>query len=147
MRNKHLSDTDIQEYILCESDHEMYVIEHLQECRRCKAKTEMYRQLFFAIKAQPKPEFDFDLSGAVLSKITPSKFSLTFFLVFLLAGVGFTCIGFVFYLFREYVAVLFSGFSTMLLSLMLAATLAILIFQSIDLIRKYDHKMDELNFY
>ena len=147
MINKHLSDTDIQEYILRESDHEMYVIEHLQECRRCKAKTEMYRQLFFAIKAQPKPEFNFDLSEAVLSKITPSKFSLTFFLVYLLAGAGFTCIGFVFYLFREYVAVLFSGFSAMLLSLMLAATLAILIFQSIDLIRKYDHKMDELNFY
>ena len=147
MKNKHLSDTDIQEYILHQSDHEMYVIEHLQECRQCNAKTEMYRQLFFAIKAQPKPEFNFDLSEAILSKITPSKFSLTFFLVYLLAGVGFTCIGFVFYLFSDYVAVLFFGFPAMLLSLMLAATLAILIFQSIDLIRKYDHKMDELNFY
>ena len=147
MKSKHLSDTDIQEYILHQSDHEMDVIEHLQECRRCKAKTEMYRQLFFAIKAQPNPEFNFDLSRTVLSKITPSKFSLTFFLVYLFAGAGFTCIGFVFYLFREYVAVLFSGFSAILLSLMLAATLTILIFQSIDLIRKYDHKMDELNFY
>jgi hypothetical protein len=147
MKNKHLSDTDIQEYILRQSDHEMYVIEHLQECRQCKAKTEMYRQLFFALRTQPKPEFNFDLSEAVLSKITPSKFPLTFFLVYLFAGVGFTCIGFVFYLFKEYVAVLFSGFSTMLLSLMLATTFGILIFQSIDLIRKYDHKMDELDFY
>jgi len=147
MKNKHLLDTDIQEYILRQSDHEMYVIEHLQECRQCKAKSEMYRRLFFALKAQPKPEFNFDLSEAVLSKITPSRFPLTFFLVYLFAGVGFTCIGFVFYLFKEYVAVLFSGFSTMLLSLMLVTTLAILIFQSIDLIRKYDHKMDELDFY
>ncbi len=147
MKSKHLSDTDIQEYILGESDREMYVMEHLQECRRCKAKTETYRQLFLLIKAQPKPEFNFDLSAAVLPKITPSIFSLTFFLVYLLAGAGFTCIGLVFYLFREYVAVLFSGFSATLLSLMVAATLAILIFQSIDLIRKYDHKMDELNLY
>ncbi|HET6544253.1 MAG TPA: hypothetical protein VFG46_27400 [Chryseolinea sp.] len=147
MKSKHLSETDIQEYILGESDREMYVIEHLKECRRCKAKTEMYRQLFLSIKAQPKPEFDFDLSGTVLPKITPAKFSLDFFLVYLLAGAGFTCIAFVFYLFRDYVAFLFSGFSAMLLALMLAATLAILIFQSIDLIRKYDHKMDELNFY
>ena len=147
MINKHLSDTEIQEYILRQSNHEMYVIEHLQECRQCKAKTEMYRQLIFAIKAQPKPEFNFDLSGTVLPKITSSKFSFTFFLVYLLAGAGFTCIGFVFYLVRDYVAVLFSGFSVMLLSLMLATTLTILIFQSIDLIRKYDHKMDELNFY
>jgi hypothetical protein len=147
MKRKHLSDTDIQEYILKQSDHEMDIIEHLQECRRCTAKAEMYRQLFLSIKALPKPEFDFDLAGTVLPKITPSKFSLTFFLVYLLAVTGFTCIGFVFYLFRDYVAVLFSGFSAMLLSLMLAATLAILIFQSIDLIRKYDRKMDELNFY
>jgi len=147
MKNKHLLDTDIQQYILRESDHEMHVIEHLQECRRCKAKTEMYRRLFFALKAQPKPEFNFDLSEAVLSKLTPSKFSLTFLLVYLLAGAGFTCIAFVFYLFREYVAVLFSGFSATLLFLMLATTLAILIFQSIDLIRKYDHKMEELDFY
>ena len=58
MKSKHLSETDIQEYILGESDREMYVIEHLKECRRCKAKTEMYRQLFLLIKAQPKPEFE-----------------------------------------------------------------------------------------
>jgi hypothetical protein len=147
MRSKHLSDTDIQEYILQQSDHEADVIEHLQECSRCTAKAEMYRQLFSAIKTQPKPEFNFDLSVAVLSKIAPSKLSLTFFLVYLLAGAGFTCIGFVFYLFSEFVAVLVSGFSTMLLSIMLAATLTILIFQSIDLIRKYHRKMDELNFY
>jgi len=147
MKSKHLSDTDIQEYILHQSDHEVDLIEHLQECRRCKTKTEMYRQLFLLIKAQPVPEFNFDISVAVLPKIAPSKFSLTFFLVCLLAGAGFTCIGFVFYLFRDYVAVLFSGFSATILSLMLAATLAILIFQSIDLIRKYDHKMNELNSY
>lgn len=149
MISKHLSDTDIQEYILGNLDHQMVVIEHLKVCNRCKAKTEMYQQLFFAIKVQPKPQFNFDLTRMVLSKITQSnpKFSLSTLLVYLFAGAGVICISFVFYLFSEYVADLFSGFSAIILSFMLVTTLAILILQSVDLIRKYQRKMDELNFY
>lgn len=149
MISKHPSDTDIQVYVLRESNRETYITEHLQACHRCKAKTEMYRQLFLAIKKQPNPEFNFDLSATVLPKITPSnpQFSLPIFFVYLFVAAGFACIGSIFYLFREYVAILFSGFSAMSLSLILATTLTVLIFQSIDLVRKYQHKMDELNFY
>src|SRR5579863_10058685 len=73
MSKGHLSETDIQQYVLDKTGCTQNVIAHMNDCGQCLAKAETYRLLFLQIKEQPKPVFDFDVSALVLPQISPAK--------------------------------------------------------------------------
>ena len=73
MITKHLSDFDIQQWVLDKSNCDANIIEHIQECEHCKMKVETYQLLFSEIKEQPKPAFDFNLSEIILPQISPAQ--------------------------------------------------------------------------
>ena len=157
MISKHLSDADIQQYVsdktYCGAD----TIAHILECEHCRAKAETYRLIFSGIKQQPKPSFDFDLSGLILTQISPAKpafllNSLQGYLVAIIAVAVFGMGGYMYRahalrLFKKYILSIVSGISPVVISLVITTALTILIFQSIELFKKYQRKIDDLNFY
>lgn len=143
----HLSENDIQQYVsdsqLCKPS----LIEHIESCDACKEKEEAYRILFLGIEQQAKPAFNFDLSALVLSQLEPSKpkFSGDIFAVYLFAGIGIVAVLLSGILFSKYFSDLFTGTSTLFLYLFAAITLVTLLFQGVEIFRRYQKQMNALN--
>jgi hypothetical protein len=146
MKTEHLSEIEIQQYALNKSDCGKDIIAHIESCEECAAEAENYRLMFTGIKQYPKPVFDFDISELVLARLPKSKpaFALNSFFYFLfsvvLIGIGIPA-----YLFREYLLKIFVGIVPMVMYLIIITAVAILIFQGIEIYRKYQKQMQSLN--
>jgi hypothetical protein len=157
MSEKHLSDADIQQFVLEKANCSLGIIAHMNQCDVCKKKAEIYKLLFTEIKQVAKPVFDFDLSAAVLSQIVAEKpkFSLNSLpgystILFILAAIAIlgslykTAINL---FIRKYILEVVSGISTMIIYLIIATFLVLIIFQCIVMYKKYQRKIEDLNFY
>jgi hypothetical protein len=157
MNDRHLSDEDIQCFILDKAGCHPGILAHMQQCTHCSAKAEAYSHLFSAIKEQPKPIFDFDLSAAVLKKLSSEKSAFSFnsfpgYLIIFsaLAGIGVPAFLLkikIVNFFKTYVFSILSGLSTMVICLLLITMMTILLFQFIEMYKKYQRKINDLNFY
>jgi hypothetical protein len=147
MTNEHLSDADIQEYLFGDSDGRRAYAEHLQACEGCSAKVGFYRQMSVDIKGQAEAKFDFDLSESVLSKIAPSQpanaysYSLWLFII-----LSFGAIAGVSYLFGHYIINILLDVSGMAVYLVLITAGLLLLFQSIEIIKKHKRQMELMDF-
>jgi len=146
MTSEHLSDYDIQQLVLDESNCEHNIIQHARVCPRCSSKAETYRLIFASLDELPKPVFEFDLAGMVLSKLEveeethPLPIRLTYLTVFIivapLAAVSF--------LFGENLLDILSSVSSILLYLMVATSSTFLSFQIIDMFKIHKKQMADL---
>jgi hypothetical protein len=157
MIDKHLDDLDIQQFVLDKANCGLDVVAHMNQCSQCQTKVETYKLLFTEIKEQPKPVFDFDLSAAVLKQVTTkkSKFSLNSLPGYLVIFSALAAIGIPSYLyktkithfFKTYILGIASGISSVVIYLVIITFLIFLIFQFIEMYKKYQRKIDDLNFY
>jgi hypothetical protein len=157
MIDNHLSDGDIQQYVLNKAGCTMSIITHMHDCEYCSAKAETYKLIFSEIKQQPKPIFDFDLSAAVMEQISPEKpkFSLNSLPGFVIILSALAAIGVpsylykakIIYFFKTYILGITSGISSIVIFLIGITFLIFLIFQCIEMYKKYQRKIDDLNFY
>ena len=147
MTTKHISDTDIQQYILDKENCEINIIDHIKICKDCKTKAEQYQQLFTKINEQTKPAFAFNLPELVLFQITKpkTKFSSSIFFIYLLAFAGVSLIVILFYFVLEYLLKMFTDVSPLFMYLIIIISTIILAFQGIDVYRQYRKKMNILN--
>jgi hypothetical protein len=147
MTSKHLSDYDIQQLVLDESNCDHSIIQHARMCPRCSSKAETYRLIFASLEEQPKPVFEFDLAGLVLSKLEakeethPFPNRLTYLTVTIIAAP----LAAVSYLFGENLVDIFSSVSTISLYMVGATTSTFLAFQIIEMIRKHKKQMADLD--
>jgi len=154
---KHLSDFDIQQWVLDKANCEANIIDHIHECEHCKTKAETYQLLFSVIKEQPKPAFDFNLSEIILPQISPAQPALqrNTIIKFTIAAITIIAFSITSYLYKaqiniflkKYIFDITSGISKGAMYLLLTTALTLLIFQSIALYKKYQQKIDDLNFY
>jgi hypothetical protein len=157
MTDKHLGDADIQQFVLDKSNCSLDVVAHMNQCVQCQAKAETYKLLFSEIKEQSKPVFDFDLSAAVLKQVTTEepKFSLNSLPGYAVIFSVLAAIGIPSYLYRikiiqfykTYILKITSGISSLVIYLMVITFLIFLIFQCLAMYKKYQRKIDDLNFY
>jgi hypothetical protein len=75
MISGHLTDAEIQQYVLHPSECTADISGHPEVCERCRLEVEAYRALFSAIGQQQKSVFDFDLTAMVLTKLTEASIS------------------------------------------------------------------------
>jgi hypothetical protein len=156
MKDQHLSDADIQEFVLDKTECPSNLVSHMQYCPYCKEKAETYRILISGIKQERKPSFDFDLTSLVLNQIpaTNKRFrwnGLFFYLTICLASIPAIFI----YLYRDsfsnlfkiYIPEIGSGLSTLAIWLFASTILVIVIFQVVEIFKKYKQKTNTLNFY
>ena len=144
MKTQHLSDETIQEFVLSKSD-ERSVLGHIQRCDACKAKVDVYRNVIAGINEQTCAEFDFNLSELVLNKIEKKEESYSSVLwLFAILGIGIMVIAA--FIFGRYITNLFSGVSEMVSYLVITTALVFLLFQGMEIIRKYKRQMAAVNF-
>jgi hypothetical protein len=148
MTNDHLSDTDIQQFVLDQSNCDSNIIDHIHVCDSCKAKAEAYQLLFSAIQQQPTPAFDFDLSSLVLSQIAQPKPEpvANRMLIFLLVLIGLSFVIISGWLFGDYFLNMFTGITSMAIYLTVTVAVTFLFFQGIEMYKRYQKQMDALNF-
>ncbi|MPR32406.1 hypothetical protein [Salmonirosea aquatica] len=73
MNDDHVSDNDIQQFVLQKDTLEDRVAKHMQLCEDCKRKAQLYAVLFEGVHSQPKPAFDFCLQDVVMTQLLQSK--------------------------------------------------------------------------
>jgi hypothetical protein len=149
MKNKHLKDAEIQQYVLQKTNCDIDIIEHVQLCTNCKIKAEQYNLLVEGIKQQEKPVFDFNLAGLVVAQIAKSEHKVSneksfFYFIIFISSIS-VCI--VFYLFGNNLLNLFQGFAPISIGLIIITVASLLVFLCIDMYRKYQTQMKALNFY
>ena len=147
MTNKHLTDTEIQEFVLYRNECRADALAHMEHCPDCKTKAAQYRVLFEEINKQPNPVFDFDLATLVIDQLPAPKRKSTGEKLMLYAVVC-TCLllaGFISYYFREIFASLFIGDNTMIYALIITTVTGVLTFLCIDMYKKYKAQMNALN--
>lgn len=147
MTTKHLTEMEIQQYASDKAGCGTNILEHAEICAACQAEIAAYQLLFSAIKEQPEPAFGFDLQALVLPQLTPVKSKTDAFLVGLFAFLVLAATGIPVYLFREYLSGIFAGLLPVTIYLMVVTAVIILIFQGVEMFKKYKKQMDAINFH
>ena len=148
MVTKHLTDDEVQQFVIDKPNCENRIAEHIQLCEECRSKVEVYQLLITGIKQQPQPAFDFDLSKMVLQQLPSPKTTIAndnaLIWIFGLMGIAF--LGGVVYLFRRYFD-LFEGIKTIFIYLIVITAITVLLYLLIDMYKKYQKEMKVLDLY
>jgi hypothetical protein len=159
MNDKHLAESEIQEFVLDESSAGPALVSHMRTCPACQAKAAAYGMLFTGMAGQAKPAFDFDLSAAVLTKISAKNnsaqvvpgrlppYGILFSILAAVAAAGWTYKTTLIALYRTYILGIVAGVSKMVILCMVITVCCFLIFQLAEMYKRYQRKMDGLNIY
>jgi hypothetical protein len=146
MNNDHLSEEEIQQYALGGTG--LNTIEHIGSCAICEAKAANYRLIFLEMDQLPQPAFDFDVASLVLAQLprpetTPDTGERWFYLLIFatLASISIPV-----YIYRVYFFKMFTGILPAAMYLVILVTVFILVFQGIEMFRKYQKQLNILNY-
>ena len=149
MINRHLTDNELQLYVMDKNQVDPELAEHILACDECREKVAAYELLFTAISEEKAPAFDFDLAEAVMAKLPVQKKRTIKvgvpFLLFLLSAVLIT--GGVLYVFREDFDYIFTGVTTLAVYLIAITGVILLAALGIDMFTTYQNKIDSLDYH
>ena len=145
---KHLTDDEVQQYVVEKQHCEVKVVEHIHFCEVCRAKVEVYQLMIKEIKQQPQPAFDFDLAKMVMQQLPQAKKKVSNdkLLIWLFVSIGIIFIGGALYFFQSYFE-LFEGLKTIFIYLIGITAVTVLVYLFIDMYKKYRHGMKVLDLY
>ena len=145
---KHLTDDEVQQYVVDRQRCEMKIVDHMHLCGECKLKAEIYQSLVTGIKQQAQPTFSFDLSSLVVQQLpAPKENGSERLLIRLLLCVGIAVIGAGLYFFEGSFVYLFKGVATSLIYLIVITAVTVCIGLFIDMYKKYNNEMKLLDSY
>jgi len=148
MVTKHLTDDEVQQYVVDRQHCEMKIAEHIHVCRECKLKAEIYQSLVTGISQQPQPIFNFDLSALVVQQLpSPKENASDKFLLRLLLFIGIAVIGTGVYFFEGSFVYLFKGVAAILIYLIIITAVTVCTGLFIDMYKKYNNEMKLLDSY
>jgi len=145
---KHLTDDEVQQYVVEKQHCEVKVVEHIHFCEVCRAKVEVYQLMIKEIKQQPQPAFDFDLAKMVMQQLPQAKKKVSNdkLLIWLFVSIGIIFIAGALYFFQSYFE-LFEGLKTIFIYLIGITAVTVLVYLFIDMYKKYRHGMKVLDLY
>lgn len=156
----HLSDTDLQQYVLDKTVCSPAVIQHMEACESCRAAAAGYRWLVGEISQQPAPAFDFDLSAAVLSRLEEQGTPLAMpgqsrnagrplsgrRRNILLLPLGLVAVAGCGFWLRGYLAQVFYGIFPLFIYLIFMTAIPFLLLLGVDLYKRYKQQLKILDF-
>lgn len=147
MTDNHITDNEIQQYVLDRTNCRTYVIDHISSCTTCGAHADVYRLIFSNIRQQAKPDFDFDPNGLVVESIFHGQaaVSMSRRLTWISILIGLSVIGGTIYLFGKHLAHVFAGVSRIGLYLIVVTAALLLLLQGIEMFRKHKKQMAALD--
>ena len=145
---KHLTDDEVQQYVVDRQHCEVKIVEHIHFCEVCRAKVEVYQMMIKGIKQQPQPAFDFNLSELVVQQLSSPKEKINDrFLLWVLLFIGIGFIGTIFYYFEGSFDYLFRGIAAIFIYLMIITALTVFTGLFLDMYKKYSNEMKLLDSY
>jgi hypothetical protein len=148
MVTTHLTDVEVQQYVVDKQHCEMKIVEHMHLCGECKLKAEIYQSVVTGIKQQPQPAFNFDLSKLVVQQLpSPNENTSERLLLPLLLFIGVAVIGTGVYFFEGSFVYLFKGVAAILIYLIIITAISVCIGLFIDMYKKYNSEMKLLDSY
>ena len=149
----HLSDTDLQQYVLDKTVCPPSVIQHMEVCENCRAAAAGYQWLVGEISRQPAPAFDFDLSEVVLSRLQEKGGEARYPLYGrrrsiwpVLLPVGLAVIVGCAVGFRGYLAQVFFGIFPLFIYLIFVTAIPFLLLLGVDLYKRYKRQLKIMDF-
>jgi hypothetical protein len=149
MLDNHLTDEEVQNYVLDRDSIETRVSVHVQRCEACKARVETYQLLFTALGEQPAPAFEFNLSELVMAKLPSpeARTSRDTIFVYLLSISSILLMAIALYIFRKDIIELVPDPTPLLGYLIIPAVITVLVLSCIDMYKNYQNKMNSLDFH
>lgn len=145
MTTSHLSEQEIQQYVLDRKNTSSDISAHIHDCERCQAEATVYRMLFKELKEIPKPAFDFDLSELVLDQL-PVRKPLFPWMATVVACLAIFLVSFAIICFTNYLSAAVRGLSVKLLYFIIIPAVFILIIQGLSLLKVHKKQMSTINF-
>lgn len=148
MLNKHLSEEEIQLFVLDELAADPFTVQHINTCATCKGRAANYGLLVLAIQQQEKPVFDFDLAATILPKIAPPEatgsrpVNIIWLLVAMVICVAVAAVCF----FSTILSTSVKNLSSMAIYLIVITAVMILAFQAFDIYKQYQRQYGPSNF-
>lgn len=148
MKDNHLTDIDIQTFVLQKANCDLAIIEHIAHCDDCKIKAEQYKTLFEGIKQQEKPAFDFNVADLVMSQLPQHQSKRLFENAFIYTTTfaAIIVMGIVFYFLRDNLLSMFTAITPILIYLIITTVMTLSVFLCIDMYTKFQKQMNALNF-
>jgi hypothetical protein len=148
MNKYHVPDEILQQFALGELQPDAVVVEHITTCNVCKLKVEDYRSLVTTISSQDIPSFDFNLAASVLAKLpVPQKKADDNKLVSMLVIMAVLILAIPAFIFRNYLLTLINTSMIMLIGIIGAAAVLIVSIQAVDMYKRYQQRMRQINLY
>lgn len=148
MVTRHLTDDEVQQYVVDRQHCEMKIVEHMHLCGECKLKAEIYQSVVTGIKQQPQPTFEFDLSGLVVQRLpSPKQKASDRLLLWTLIFIGVAFIGICIYFFEGSFVYLFEGIAAIFIYLIIITAVIVFGGLFIDMYKKYNKEMKLLDSY
>jgi len=144
MNTSHPNEEVIQQYAIDPAGCTAADRQHIAGCTHCLADAGLYANLFSTVQQQPAASFDFDLPGLIMQQLPQNKTtgSPWFLVAALLAAIA---VAIPAWLFRKYLLSAFTGMLPMTVYLVGIIAVAIVLFQGIDMYRKYDKLLNAVN--
>jgi hypothetical protein len=149
MKNEHITDNDIQQFLFPDSIIDKRIREHVQNCNECKLRVDHYKMIFEAVSELKKPEFDFNLADTIMKAI-PDKnpfYSIGKILVAISFAIIVSISGILAYFLKIGIVALISGIAPISVYLILITLISFLLFHCFDVNRQYKKHMDLVNSY
>jgi len=139
---KHLTDDEVQQYVVDKQYCEVKIVEHIHLCEECRSKVEVYRLLITNIRQQPQPAFNFNLSELVVQRLPLSKEKRSDgLLLWILLFIGIGSMGAILYYFEISFVYLFRGIAAIFIYLIIITALTVITGLFIAMYKKYNSEM------
>jgi hypothetical protein len=148
MTNRHLSDEALQIFAMGQPSLDAAMKRHIESCTACQEQIAVYKLILSGIKDQPAAAIDFDLAGAVLSRVQPFKTKAlidNFYSVISILLVA-AIVSIPLYIFRKNFLNLTAGISGAFLLISMITCISIIGFKVVKLYHKYYQQIKKLNF-
>lgn len=152
MTGKHVSEEEIQLYVLDLTQMSPPAKQHLEQCAHCKARVKEYELLFTGISSLEKPSFDFDVAAMVLPQLEEKKkaswYKVPVIALAILLAMGLLSLPF--FLFSGNggynVSNLWTSISPWVIGIISVTAVGFVVINVWDAYSHYRHQMDKLNF-
>jgi len=148
MTSEHLSEEELQLFAAGKSPVNAAASQHIQACPSCQEELTIYRLLYSQISREPAPEFDFDLSAAVLAQVPSisTKTSARNIYGFIPAAVVALVVVISLYSFRKNFINLSAGISFTFMAVSIVACIIIIGFKVSQEYQRYRLQIKKLNY-
>ena len=144
MMTSHLSDTEIQEYLIDQSLVNPILQKHINECPICAVKVVNYQAIFKQLNQLDKPSFNFNVSDLVLEKLSSKQVKRSW-LTYNAVGISLILCLVTLLLFGSYIASVFKGVSVLSVCILVIPALCVVLFQCMEMWKAYQKQLVRLN--